>query len=102
MGFGLYVDGHYVPNVELAHHPLRKGRTYEEYVSDSQRRAIGNRKWSKRVLMVLDQIQKTFNPTIVYLGGGNSSKLKLKTKLPEGVRVVENVAGLLGGIALWR
>ncbi len=102
MGFGLYVDGHYGPNVELAHHPLRKGRTYEEYVSDAARRALGNRKWSKRVLLVLDQVQKTFNPNVVYLGGGNSSKLKLKSQLPEGVKVVENIAGLLGGIALWR
>ena len=102
MGCAIFVEGRYVPNVELAHHPLRKGRSYEEYISNAARSAVGNRKWSKRVQRVLAQVQKTFNPTIVYLGGGNASKLKFKSKLPEGVRIVENVAGLLGGIALWR
>ena len=28
-GFSLFVNGHYVPNVEFGHHPFRKGRTYE-------------------------------------------------------------------------
>jgi polyphosphate glucokinase len=33
MGCALFVDGTYVPNVELAHHPLRNKKTYEELVS---------------------------------------------------------------------
>jgi polyphosphate glucokinase len=102
MGCAIFVDGRYVPNVELAHHPLRKKRTYEDYVGNAARVAVGNRKWSKRVHRVLQQVEATFNPTTVYLGGGNSSKLKGKSKLPEHVRIVENIAGILGGIALWR
>jgi polyphosphate glucokinase len=32
MGCALYVDGKYVPNLELAHHPFSGKYTYEEYV----------------------------------------------------------------------
>ena len=35
-----------------------------------------------------------------YLGGGNAKHLKIE--LPANVTVTENVAGLLGGIALWQ
>lgn len=102
MGCAIFVDGRYVPNVELAHHPFRKGKTYEQFISNAARAAVGNKKWSKRVLKVLKQVQATFNPTIIYLGGGNASKLAWKDHPPEGVRITENIAGLLGGIALWR
>lgn len=100
MGFAIYVDGSYVPNVELAHHPLRKSRTYEELVGNRARKQLGNRKWSKRVLHALSQIQTTFNPQRIYVGGGNATKFK--GKLPNGVVLIDNIAGLLGGIALWR
>lgn len=100
MGFALYVGGRYVPNVEMAHHPFRKGFTYEEYIGNAARLKAGNRKWNTRVLRVIEQLQKTFNPDVIYLGGGNSARLR--GELPAGVRRVDNVAGLLGGIALWR
>ena len=100
MGFALYVNGNYVPNIELAHHPFRKELTYEEYVGNAARLKVGNRKWSARVLRILSQIQATFNPSIVYIGGGNSSKIR--DELPAGVKRTDNIAGLLGGIALWR
>lgn len=100
MGFALYVGGRYVPNVEMAHHPFRKGFTYEDYIGNAARLKVGNRKWNTRVLRVIEQLQKTFNPDVIYLGGGNSARLR--GELPVGVRRVDNVAGLLGGIALWR
>ncbi len=100
MGFALYVDGHYVPNVELAHHPLSNKRSYEENVGNRARKRIGKRKWEKQVRKVLRQIQATFNPDKIYVGGGNATKLS--NKLPEGVVKIDNIAGLLGGIALWR
>lgn len=100
MGFALYVNGQYVPNVEMAHHPFRKGSTYEEYIGNAARLKVGNRKWARRVLRVLKQVQTTFNPSVIYIGGGNSAKLHVE--LPRGVKRVDNIAGLLGGIALWR
>lgn len=100
MGCALFVEGHYVPNLELAHHPLRAGKTYEQYVGAQALEKVGKKKWNKRVGRVLAQIDPVFNPTKIYLGGGNAKHLKLA--LPEHVHITENVAGLLGGIALWR
>lgn len=100
MGFGLYVDGRYVPNIELGHHPFRKGKTYEERVSDAERERIGTKRWKKRVFQVLEQLALTFNFRRLYLGGGNARHL-VDEALPDRVSVVDNVAGLLGGIRLW-
>lgn len=100
MGFALYVDGRYVPNIELAHHPLAKRRTYEQTIGNAARKLAGNERWQRRVLRALAQIQHTFNPGTIYVGGGNAERLTVT--LPDNVRRVSNVAGLLGGIALWR
>ena len=35
-----------------------------------------------------------------YIGGGNTKKIVFD--LPQSVKIVPNVSGLLGGIALWR
>ncbi len=99
MGCALFVRGRYVPNVELAHHPLKKGKTYEEWVGKKALDDVGKKKWNKRVHEVLAQAQALFNPNVVYLGGGNAKHLK--GELPANVRTTENIAGLLGGIALW-
>jgi polyphosphate glucokinase len=100
MGFALYVDGTYVPNIELAHHPFQGPKTYEERVSDEVRRRIGDKKWRKRVRGVVDQILPIFNPRRVYLGGGNARLLD-PDDLPDHVQIVDNIAGLLGGVRLW-
>jgi polyphosphate glucokinase len=100
LGCALFVNGRYVPNLELAHHPLRKGRTYEEHVGNEAYEKVGKKKWNKRVRQVLAQVQPIFNPDLIYLGGGNAKHLK--GDLPRNVKVTENVAGLLGGIALWK
>lgn len=100
MGFALFVDGHYVPNIEMAHHIYRGSQTYEDRVGDPARERIGNKRWRRRVARVLDSLSPVFNYRIVYLGGGNSKYLKAE-RLPANVRIVENVAGLLGGIKLW-
>ncbi len=100
MGCALYVDGKYVPNLELAHHPFRHGKTYEEYVGNAALKRVGRKKWNKHVQRVLEQLQPLFNPRKIYLGGGNARLLDLP--FPENVRITENVAGLLGGFALWK
>jgi polyphosphate glucokinase len=99
MGTALFLDGKYVPNLELAHHPFKNDKTYEDCVRDSALKKIGKRKWNKRVREVIEQVLPIWNPRVLYLGGGNSRLIK--QKLPEKVKVTENVAGLLGGIALW-
>jgi polyphosphate glucokinase len=99
MGTALYLDGRYVPNLELAHHPFKKKKTYEEYVSREALKKIGKKKWNKRVAEVVAQVLPIWNPRKLYLGGGNAKHLKIT--LPENVSITPNIAGLLGGIALW-
>lgn len=100
MGCGLYIDGRYVPNIELGHHPFRKGKTYEERVCNAERKRIGNARWKKRVRQVIEQLEPVFNYRVLYVGGGNARLLD-RDELPPNVRVVDNAAGLLGGIRLW-
>ncbi len=101
MGTALYLDGKYVPNLELAHHPLRKGRTYEETVDNATLEDIGKKRWRERVAAVVAQVLPIWNPRVLYLGGGNARLLKPES-LPANVKITENIAGLLGGIALWK
>ena len=56
MGCALYMDGKYVPNLELAHHPFKKGKTYEEYVGKAALKKVGKKKWNKRVAEVVAQV----------------------------------------------
>ena len=100
LGCAVYLDGKYVPNLELAHHPFRKGKTYEEYVGAKALKKIGKKKWNKRVERVVEQVLPIWNPHKLYLGGGNAKHVKLA--LPPNVELTSNIAGLLGGIALWR
>ena len=99
MGCAVYLDGRYVPNLELAHHPFKKGMTYEDYVGAEALAQIGKKKWNKRVAKVIEQVLPIWNPSRLYIGGGNAKHLKIE--LPPSVEVVANVAGLLGGIKLW-
>jgi len=98
MGFALFRDGRYMPNIELGHHPLKGKKTYEDLVSDRQRkRNLAH--WQKRVQYVLSILAPIFNYDRLYLGGGNAHRLDFK--LPKNVRIVSNDAGMLGGIRLW-
>ena len=99
MGCALYIDGTYVPNLELAHHPFKGKKTYEDYVGGKALAKVGKKKWNKHVAAVLAQIDPIWNPRRIYVGGGNAKHLRLD--LPPHVRVTDNVAGLLGGIRLW-
>lgn len=101
-GFGsaLFLNGRLVPNLEIAHHPFDKGQTYEEKLGDAARKKIGKKKWNKRLLRAIRTLEHAFNYDHLYIGGGNAKKIIMK--LPSNTRIVENVAGLLGGIALWK
>lgn len=98
-GFSLFVNGHYVPNVELGHHPFRKGKSYEDLLGDAALKKRGKRRWNRTLAQAIDQLQATFNFRMLYLGGGNSRKIDIP--LPRNAKVVDNVAGLLGGVKLW-
>jgi len=100
MGSALFVNSRLVPNLELAHHPYRRGKTYEEVLGKKALDKVGKKKWNKRLARAIRQMEALFNYDHLYIGGGNAKKINFK--LPPNVRTVANVAGLLGGIALWR
>ena len=99
-GSGLFVDGKLVPNLEIGHHPLQKGKTYEDLLSDAALKKVGKKKWNKRLVRAIQTLDRTFNYDRLYVGGGNAARITVK--LPPNVKIVSNVAGLLGGLALWR
>ena len=100
MGSALFADGRLVPNLELGHHPLRKGRTYEQHVGDEELERVGKKKWRKRMQLVFETLAPIFNYDTLYVGGGNAKKLE--EPLPKQVVRFDNVEGMEGGVALWR
>jgi polyphosphate glucokinase len=100
LGSGLYVGGRLVPNLELGHHPFRRTKTYEQRLGDKQLKRIGPKRWSKRVLQAIRQLEPLFNYDHLYLGGGNVPHLR--ATLPDNVSVFDNVQGMKGGLHLWR
>jgi polyphosphate glucokinase len=99
LGCAVYLEGNYVPNLELAHHPFGNGKTYEEFVGAKALARIGKKKWNNRVAKVIAQIKPVWNPRHLYLGGGNAKHLTIE--LADDITITPNVAGLLGGIVLW-
>jgi polyphosphate glucokinase len=100
-GFGtaLFINGALVPNLEIAHHPFRKGKTYEEELGAAALKKVGKKKWNQRLAQAIETLDHVINYDRLYLGGGNGKKVTIT--LPSNVAIVSNVAGLLGGIALW-
>lgn len=101
-GFGsaLFLEGKLVPNLELGHHPFRKGETYEEQLGRRALDEVGSKKWNLRLEKAIASIQHLFNCDRLYIGGGEAKKVTLD--LPSNAKIIPNMSGLLGGIALWR
>jgi polyphosphate glucokinase len=101
-GFGssLFVNGTLVPGLELAHHPWRKAKTYEDDLGKNGLEKHGNKKWNKLLEKAITQLQALFNYDHLYIGGGNASHIDFP--LPAHTTRVPNEDGLLGGAALWR
>ncbi|HEY2992600.1 MAG TPA: ROK family protein [Methylomirabilota bacterium] len=99
-GTGLYLDGRLGPHLELSHHPFRKGETYDVQLGNAARKEIGKKKWNKRVRKAIDNLRTLTNFDHLYVGGGNAKKIDFE--LDPDVTIVDNSAGLAGGVALWR
>jgi polyphosphate glucokinase len=101
-GFGssLFIDGTLVPGLELAHHPWRKNKTYEDDLGKKGFEKHGRKKWNKLLEQAIMQLQGLFSYDHLYIGGGNAPQITFT--LPPHVTRVSNEDGLLGGAALWR
>ncbi len=100
LGSSLFEDGRASAHLELAHHPFRKGETYEEQLGKVALEDIGKRKWNKRVAKAIETLRVLTNFDRLYLGGGNAQNVSLD--LPPDVSIVSNEFGMRGGIWLWK
>ncbi len=100
-GFGtaLLLNGKLLPHLELAHHPITKKKTYDEYVGEKALQKKGLKKWNRRVKKVLRVLQTVFNYDHLYISGGNA--VKLKFKLDQNITIDGNKDGIKGGAKLW-
>jgi polyphosphate glucokinase len=99
-GSGLFLNGQLVPNLELGHHEFRQGETYEEQLGRTALDKVGKKRWNQRLEKAIAALQRLFNYDFLYIGGGNTNKVTVT--LPSNAKIVPNVTGLLGGVALWK
>jgi len=101
-GFGAVVfhDGVPLPVFELAHHPFRKSRTYEQLLGHRALERKGRRIWNQRLRIALATLDALLRYDRVYLGGGNATEIRLV--LDARATIISNQMGVRGGAALWQ
>jgi polyphosphate glucokinase len=104
-GFGssFFLNGALMPHLEIAHQPFRKGETYNQQVGEAARKEIGGARWNQRVLKAIANMEDIFFSDHLYIGGGNARRIdkELLSQFEGRVTIVDNSAGILGGIKLW-
>ncbi len=99
VGSAIFRAGKLAPHIELAHHPIHKDKTYNDYLGHAALEGIGAKRWNKRVRRMIGILDTLVLADVLYIGGGNSHHIK--GDIPEHVRLVSNNAGLTGGLQLW-
>ncbi len=100
VGTSIFQNGRIMPHLELAHHPVRKNKDYDEYIGKAALEKVGKKRWNRRVARILGILRNVVNFDHLYLGGGNAKLIQFE--LPADVTIVPNSEGLTGGIGLWR
>jgi polyphosphate glucokinase len=99
LGFAIYQDGKLLPHLELSQHPAHKGKTYDQYLGAAALKEVGAEKWQRRVRRAISQIETLVGYDSLLIGGGNAKHVNFE--LPANARIVDNEAGILGGVRLW-
>lgn len=99
-GAALFYNGKLLPHLELGHAPFRKGETFEQQIGNAARKAVGKERWIKRVKKAIEAFDQFLFFDHIYIGGGNARHLA-GVDLGNQVTIVENTAGILGGIKIW-
>ncbi len=103
IGSALFLDGRLVPNTELGHLVLHRGKESEAYASDRIReeKDLSWKKWARRVNTVLAELDALFSPDLYIVGGGVSKNfakfgrfLESKTRITPAQLL--NEAGIVG------
>jgi polyphosphate glucokinase len=103
MGTAVFMDGQLQPHLEIGHQPFRKDEEYDEQIGELARKKVGDHHWNRRVRMALANLDALFFFDHLFIGGGNASRVDRDElgDLLERITVVDNSAGILGGIKLW-
>ena len=101
VGTALFNDGVLLPHLELSHGPFKDGMTFDIALGNAQRKEVGNNRWAKRVRKAIAAFDDMLFFDVIYLGGGNAKHLSPADIGTKG-QVVENTAGILGGVRVWQ
>jgi polyphosphate glucokinase len=103
LGYALFDGGVLSPHLELSAAPVRFQLTYDTYIGEIERRKLGDVFWSRRVRKLIDGLRPVFVWDRLYLGGGNSRKIRpdVVEVLGDDVVIVPNSAALVGGVRAW-
>jgi polyphosphate glucokinase len=104
-GFGsaFFMDRNLLPHMEFAQVEFRKGETFNVQLGEATRKEIGDKRWNKRVQKAIAYLDTLTTFDHLYIGGGNGARVNRSDlgDVLERVTVVDNAAGILGGIKLW-
>ncbi len=103
LGSALFDGGSLAPHLELSHAPIRRRTSYDAFLGEHQRRALGNAAWSRRVRRAVDGLRPVVLWDRLYIGGGNSRRISpsVLDALGDDVVIVPNSAGIVGGVRAW-
>ncbi|MBO0867570.1 MAG: ROK family protein [Micromonosporaceae bacterium] len=103
LGSAVFDGGRLAPHLEWSQAPARWGLTYDSYIGEPERRRLGDAFWSRRVRTVVEALRPVFCWDRVYLGGGNSRRIRPEqlARMGDDVVVVPNTAGIVGGVRAW-
>lgn len=96
LGTAMIIDGILAP-MELSHLPYKK-KTFEDYVGIRGLTRLGEAKWKKHVIDVVERLTAALEPDDVVIGGGNVKRLDV---LPRRCRPGDNANAFIGGFRLW-
>jgi polyphosphate glucokinase len=99
-GAALFYEGKLLPHLELGHAPFRKGQSFEDQIGNAARKEVGKERWIRRVKKAITAYDSFLFFDHIYIGGGNARHL-LDEDFGPNVTIVENTAGILGGIKIW-
>lgn len=101
-GFGtaLLFDGDLLPHFELAHLPISKIESYDDYIGKRGFEKVGKEEWNERLKYIIEIYKTVFNYDVLYIGGGNSANINFE--LEHNIKIVSNEDGIKGGAKLWK
>ncbi len=101
LGFAIFDGGKLAPHFEMSRVPVRRNLDYDEWIGEHVRRTIGDALWSRRVRLMIDNLRPVFFWDRVYIGGGNSRRIRSAELMGDDVVIVPNTAGIQGGVRAW-